>query len=91
MHQRQPIQTYPNDPEGIAALTLELSRQPKPIALAVYEPTGGYERPLATLLAEAGLPACRVHPKQGARLRPGLRPSGQNRPPKPRMPDCAPS
>ena len=25
-----PTQTYTNDPEGIAALTLELARQPKP-------------------------------------------------------------
>ena len=41
---------------------LELPRQPEPIALAVYEPTGGYERLLATMLAEAGLPASRLHP-----------------------------
>ena len=30
-----PTQTFPNDPEGIAALTLELARQPEPIALTV--------------------------------------------------------
>ena len=52
-----PTQTYANDPEGIAALTMELARKPEPIALAVYEPTGGYERFLATALAEAGLRA----------------------------------
>ena len=28
-----PTQTYANDPQGIAVLTLELTRQPKPIAL----------------------------------------------------------
>ena len=59
-----PTQTYANDPEGIAALTLELACQPEPIALAVYEPTGGYERPLTTALAEAGVPARRVHPNR---------------------------
>ena len=59
-----PTQTYANDPKGIAALTLELAAQSPPLALAVYEPTGGYERLLATLLAEAGLPACRVHPNK---------------------------
>ena len=53
-----PTQTYANDPQGIAALTLELARHPEPIAL-VCEPTGGYERLLATLLA-----ACRVHPNK---------------------------
>ena len=59
-----PTQTYANDPEGIAALTLELAAQSPPIALTVYEPTGGYERLLATMLAESGLPACRVHPNK---------------------------
>ena len=59
-----PTQTYANDPEGIAALTLELARQPEPIALVVYEPTGGYERLLATLLTEAGVPARRAHPNK---------------------------
>ena len=61
-----PTQIYANDPEGISALTLELARQPEPIALAVHEPTGGYERLLTTLLAEAGVPARRVHPKRCA-------------------------
>ena len=56
-----PTQTYANDPEGIVALTLELARQPVPIGtLAVYEPTGGYER----LLAKAEVPARRVHPNK---------------------------
>ena len=32
--------------------------------MAVYEPTGGYERLLATLLAEAGVLARRVHPNK---------------------------
>ena len=30
----------------------------------MYEPTGGYERPLTTALAEAGVPARRVHPNR---------------------------
>ena len=68
-----PTQTYPNDPEGIAALTLELARQPEPIALAVHEPTGGYERPLAEALAAAGLLTRRVNANRVRRLRPGLR------------------
>ena len=59
-----PTQTYANEPQCIAARTLELARQPEPIALAVYEPTGGYERLLATMLAEAGLPASRLHPNK---------------------------
>ena len=59
-----PTQIYANDPEGIAALTLELAAQSPPLALAVYEPTGGYERLLATMLAEAGVPARRVHPNK---------------------------
>ena len=59
-----PTQTYANDPQGIAALTLEPARHPERIALAVYEPTGGYERLLATMLAEAGVPACRLHPNR---------------------------
>ena len=59
-----PTQTYANDPEGIAALTLEMTRHPEPITLAAYEPTGGYERFLATTLAEAGVPTRRVHPNK---------------------------
>ena len=47
-----PTQTYANDPPGIAAL-------------AVYEPTSGCERLLATTLADAGLPTRRVHPNKG--------------------------
>ena len=30
----------------------------------MYEPTGGYERPLATALAEVGIPARRVYPNR---------------------------
>ena len=59
-----PAITCANAPEGIAVLTLGLARQPEPIALVVYEPTGGYERILATTLAEAGVPGERVHPNK---------------------------
>ena len=77
----------------------------------MYEPTGGYERLLETMLAEAGVPACRLHPN---RVRAYARTCGQqaktdrldaqvlsryaaafdlapDSPPKPRMPECAPS
>ena len=57
-----PVQRYANTPEGIADLVAELARQP--VVLAVYEPTGGYENPLAAGLDAAGIPACRVHPNR---------------------------
>ena len=56
------VQHYANTPEGIAALALELARQS--VDLAVYEPTGGYERPLAEALSAAGLPARPAHPNR---------------------------
>ena len=76
-----PTQTYANNPEGIAALTLELARQPEPIALAVYEP---HRRLRASPGNAAGRGRSARPPgasQQGARLRPGLRAAGQNRPP----------
>ena len=59
-----PTQTYANEPQCIAALIWNCPASRNPSALAVYEPTGGYERLLATMLAEAGLPASRLHPNK---------------------------
>jgi transposase len=53
---------HPNDPDGIAALVARLL----PLAPAgiVLEATGGYEIPVASALAAAGLPVCVVNPRQ---------------------------
>ena len=53
---------FANTAAGIAALRAGLAEQD--ILRVVYEPTGGYELPLAQALSQAGLPACRVHPNR---------------------------
>ncbi len=53
---------FPNTAPGIGALLAWLAD--RDIARVVYEPTGGYERPLAQALTAAGLPACRAHPNR---------------------------
>ena len=75
---------FPNTAPGIGALLAWLADQD--IARVVYEPTGGYERPLAQALTAAGLPAWRAHPNR-VRARhpvldtgPGLWTVGQDRP-----------
>ena len=55
-------QRFANNPAGIASLVAWLEAQD--IGRVVYEPTGGYERPLGEALVAAGLPACRVHPNR---------------------------
>ena len=47
----------------------------RPIALAAFEPTGGYERTLRRCLVEAAVPFARVHPNQlvAFRTRRGVR------------------
>jgi transposase len=40
------------------------SFDPARIALAAFEPTGGYERPLRQALLDAGVPFARVHPNE---------------------------
>lgn len=50
----------PNTPQGRAELVRRL--RAAGAALVAYEPTGGYERPLAKALADAGLPGRRVDP-----------------------------
>ena len=53
---------WPNTAPGIAELVADLrTRHPTHI---VFEPSGGYERPLLTALQDAGLPACRVNPRK---------------------------
>jgi transposase len=50
------------------ALTAWLARA-KPIALAAFEPTGGYERTLRTCLRNVGVAFVRVHPNEIAAFR----------------------
>ncbi len=54
------VQTFANDPAGVAAVVHLLS--PVKPAVIVVEATGGLERPLLDALLEAGLPAALVHP-----------------------------
>ena len=53
---------YENSKEGIRALVKRLGRER--VALAVYEPTGGYERQLEGELREGGIRAYRAHPNK---------------------------
>jgi transposase len=55
-----PVDTFVNDPAGIAAV-VRLLAAAKP-AMIVVESTGGLERPLLEALLEANLPAALVHP-----------------------------
>ena len=57
-----PVSRFANDDSGIAALVDWL--KPQAVAQVVYEPTGGYELPLAQALLAAGLPRHRVHPNK---------------------------
>jgi len=51
-----------NDADGLATLVARLhDLEP---ALVVLEASGGYERPLVTALAGAGLPVAVVNPRQ---------------------------
>ena len=53
---------FPTDPSGLAALVAQC--QVQPVALIVLEATGGYEAPVAAVLATAGLPVAVVNPRQ---------------------------
>ena len=57
-----PVQRFDNTPAGIA--TLWECRAGQSVALAVCEPTGGYERQLVSGLREAGLGVHLVHPNK---------------------------
>ena len=57
-----PAKRFDNSTVGITALVEWLKGQG--VSLAVYEPTGGYERQLAKQLDEAGLSADMVHPNK---------------------------
>ena len=54
--------TFPNTPDGIAALLAQCQAQP--VALLVLEATGGYETAAVVALAHAGLPVIVVNPRQ---------------------------
>jgi len=58
---RDGVESFPNDPDGVAALVRSLAAGPAP-AVVVVESTGGLERPLLEALLDAGLPAALVHP-----------------------------
>ena len=99
-----PTRIYANDPEGIAALTLALPRPPNPLPWRFTNPPAAASALLATMLAEAGVPACRYIPIRRSPT-PGPaassskptnwtpRPCPPTRPPKPAiaMPDGVPS
>ena len=74
-----PVRRFANDALGIAALVDWL--QPQAVAQVVYEPTVGYERPLGPGPAGRRLARPPGASQQGAGLRAGLRPVGQDRPP----------
>ena len=57
-----PAERYENSKEGIRALVKRLGRER--VALAVYEPTGGYERQLEGELREGGIRGYRAHPNK---------------------------
>ena len=57
-----PAEGYENSKEGIRALVKRLGRER--VALAVYEPTGGYERQLEGELREGGIRGYRAHPNK---------------------------
>jgi transposase len=54
--------SQPNDAAGIAAIVALL--QPLAVALVTVEATGGWEIPLVTALATAGIPVAVVNPRQ---------------------------
>ena len=56
------LQHYENSKAGIRALVKRMERES--VGLAVYEPTGGYEREMARGLREGGIRAGRVHPNK---------------------------
>jgi transposase len=56
------VGTFPNNPEGIAALTSRVSELAA--ALVVLEATGGLEHPAAAALAAAGVAVAVVNPRQ---------------------------
>ena len=59
-----PGRRFANSETGIAALLEWLGSQETAVAQVVYEPTGGYERPLAEALRTAGLPGHQAHPNR---------------------------
>jgi transposase len=61
-HDAAPVQSFENSPAGIAELR-DTIRQ-FPVATIVIEATGGYETPLVIALADAGLPAVVINPRQ---------------------------
>lgn len=57
---RDPVETFANDPAGLARLVERL--RPLAPTLVVLEATGGYERPALNALLDAGLAVARVQP-----------------------------
>lgn len=57
---------FPNSPAGFRDLIGDLKG--RPVARIVYEATGAYHRGLERALGTAGLPACKINPKQARRF-----------------------
>jgi len=57
-----PAWSVPNDDSGLEALVQDL--QARPCGLIVLEATGGFELPVTTALAAAGLPVVVINPRQ---------------------------
>ena len=59
---------FANDKTGLAAFLRWLDRSGEPPARIVFEATGAYHRALERRLAEAGLPAVKVNPRNARRF-----------------------
>jgi transposase len=61
-HEGAKVVTFANSPRGIKQLVARIAS--RGAMLIVIEATGGYEVPLLTALADAGLPVVRINPRQ---------------------------
>lgn len=66
------VQTFANDPAGIAELVRQLLVMRPRVRLVLLEATGGLERPLVAALLEAGLPVASVNPTRARYFAIGL-------------------
>jgi transposase len=56
------VQTFTNDPAGIAELLRQLLALGKRLRLVLLEATGGLERPVVAALLDAGIPVASINP-----------------------------
>jgi transposase len=57
---------FPNDPKGFRAILKWIAG--RPVVRLVYEATGPYHRAFEQAMGEAGLPLCKVSPRQAKRF-----------------------